>query len=100
MDASTFHSMIATEFGISVQIDKEYLDQIAELVLQGVLINSLTSLSDQQAAELESLEDSGAEPAAVVQFLQSAIPNFQELVRQEILTVKGDIGVAQSEQGI
>ncbi len=91
MDASTLHSTIAQEFGISTDTDAEYIDQIAELVLQGVLIKSLTVLSESQAAQLEQLDEEGAEPSAVLQFLQSTVPNFSQIIHDEIQNVKTDL---------
>ncbi len=101
MDASTFHNLIVTEFNLKdLPIDEqiEYVDQIGELVLQGVLIKSLAALDADQATQLESVVDSGKEATEILAFLEGAIPAFSELVHDEIKAVQADIAASMGKE--
>lgn len=94
MDASTFHTTIITEFalgGLSPEEQMTYIDQIGELVVQGVLIKSLSALDTGHAAQLETLIDEGKSQDEILQFLHSAIPGFNQLITDEIQSVKMDL---------
>jgi hypothetical protein len=94
MDATTFHNMIIAEFGLTdfgSDEQSQYIDYIGELVLQGILIQSLSALDDAHAAELETLMDQETESSEIMQFLQKNVPNFTEMIKTEMLNVKKDL---------
>jgi hypothetical protein len=94
MDATTFHNMIIAEFGLTdfgSEEQSQYIDYIGELVLQGILIQSLSALNDAQAAELETMMDQEKESAEIMQFLQKNIPSFTDMIKNEIINVKKDL---------
>ncbi len=94
MDASTFKTNIIQSFHLeSVPAEEQstYVDQLGELVLQGVLIKSLSALDAQHASELEQMVDMGREPFDILDRLQSLIPGFDDLVRDEITAIQKDI---------
>lgn len=94
MDATTFHNTIITEFALGDMTPEEqmtYIDQIGELVVQGVLIKSLSALDADHATQLETLIDEGKSQDEVLQFLHSAIPGFNNLINEEIQSVKLDL---------
>lgn len=94
MDATIFHNMIINEFGLSQFNSDEqtqYIDYIGELVLQGILIKSLTALNDTQAMNLETLIDQEKQPAEILSFLETNIPGFNDMIKAEIMTVKQDL---------
>lgn len=97
MDATTFHDLLIKEFNLeNLPSDEQsdYIDQIGELVLQGVLIKSLAVLDNDQAAQLESFIESGQEAIGILQFLQSSIPGFENLVHDEIKAVQADLAAS------
>jgi hypothetical protein len=94
MNATTFHNMIITEFGLTdfgSDDQLQYIDYIGELVLQGILIQSLSALDDAHAAELETLIDQEKESAEILSFLEKNIPSFTDMIKNEIVNVKKDL---------
>jgi hypothetical protein len=94
MDATTFHNTIVAEFGLqsfSTEEQTQYVDQIGEIVLQGVLIKSLSILNEDQATVLDSMIDQEKSPEEIMQYLQSAIPGFTNLITDEVTQVKKDL---------
>lgn len=101
MDAATFRELLVKEFNLAdLPIDEqtEYVDQIGELVLQGVLIKSLAALDNDQASQLEAFIDSGKEAEEVLEFLRSAIPGFTDLVHDEIKAVQADLAASMGQE--
>lgn len=94
MDATTFHDLLVKEFNLEQLPPDEqsgYVDQIGELVLQGVLIKSLAALDADHAEQLEMVIDSGKESTEILSLLRSSIPGFEQLVTDEIKSVQADI---------
>ena len=102
MDASTFHDTLITEFflgGMSAEEQTSYINQIGELVLQGVLIKALSAMDGDKATELEALIDQGKDQAEIMHFLQSAVPGFPQLITDEIQSVKADLQTGMGKDG-
>jgi len=100
MDASLFHTTLIKEFGLeslSPEEQEDYIDQVGELVLQGVLIKSLSALSPEQALQLEAMIDAGKEQEDILHFLQTSIPSFVNLVQDEVAVVKADLAAGMGE---
>lgn len=94
MDASTFRSTIITEFelqNLSPDEQSDYVNQIGELVLQGVIIKSLSAMDTNHTAELDHIIDQGKEAHEIMHYLESTIPGFADLVRDEIQAIKLDL---------
>jgi hypothetical protein len=94
MDATTFHNTIVAEFGLqsfSNEEQTQYVDQIGEIVLQGVLIKSLSILDENQATILDSMIDQEKSPEEIMSYLQTSIPGFNNLVIDEVAQVKKDL---------
>lgn len=94
MDASTFRSTIIEEFDLKnlpEQEQSDYVNQIGELVLQGVIIKSLSAMDTDHAAELDRIIDQGKEAHEIMHYLESSIPGFEDLVRDEIQAIKLDL---------
>jgi hypothetical protein len=94
MDASTFRNTLINEFSLQTVSPEEqtsFVDQLGELVLQGVLIKALAALDNDHAGQLESLIDEGKGQEEIIHFLQSSVPGFTELVADEIQAVKMDM---------
>ena len=97
MDATTFHNLLIKEFSLgdlSIDEQTDYVNQIGELVLQGVLIKSLAALDNEEASQLETFIDSGKESDEVIEFLRSTIPGFVDLVHDEIKVVQTDLAAS------
>lgn len=94
MDAQTFNETLVKEFNLqaySPEEQQQYIDQLGELVLQGVLVKAFTAISDEQADQMEQALGQGMQPEQMMQMLQSMIPGFNELVRDEVMQVKTDL---------
>jgi hypothetical protein len=94
MDAQKFHDTLVQEFDLqaySPQEQQQYIDQLGELVLQGVLVKSFSAITDEQADQMEQALGQGMAPEEMMNLLQSMIPGFAELVRDEVMQVKQDL---------
>lgn len=97
MDAQKFHDTLVQEFNLqaySPQEQTQYIDQLSELVLQGVLLKAFSAISDEQADQMEQSMQQGMSPEQMMQMLQSMIPGFSELVKDEVMQVKRDLATA------
>lgn len=102
MDNQQFHEMLVKEFHLETYSPEEqaqYIDQLGELVLQGVLVKAFSAISDEQADQMDQIMNQNASPEQMMAALQSMIPGFAELVKDEVLQVKTDLetGMGTSE---
>lgn len=83
---------IITEFGLdklAPERQQELFGKIGELIFQGVLIRVLDSMSEEKQAELNSfLEAAGEDGGKIVSYLEANVPQFNEVVEQEIIKFK------------
>ncbi len=94
MDAAAFHDMIVKEFqlqNLSLEEQTGYVDQIGELVLQGVIVKALSALDSQHVAELDQYIDSGKSASEIMSYLRSLVPGLNELINDEVLGIKNDL---------
>lgn len=100
MDATTFHDTLITEFQLdhlTPDEQKTYIDQIGELILQGVLVKALSALDAQHVAELDRFIDEGKNPGEVMDYLHDIVPGLSELIKDEIIAIKAELA---SETGV
>ncbi len=103
MDAQKFHETLVQEFNLqaySPQEQAQYIDQLGELVLQGVLLKAFSAISDEQADQMEKSMEQGMEPEQMMSMLQSMIPGFAELVRDEVMQVKQDLATGTNSSDV
>lgn len=101
MDASTFRSTIIQEFelqNLPTEEQSDYVNQIGELVLQGVVIKSLSAMDTNHAAELDHIIDQGKEIHEIMHYLESSIPGFADLVNDEIQSIKADLKTGMGQE--
>ena len=71
------------------------LSGIGRILYQAVLVKSLDILSEKEEKELDTLLDNDATtPEDVMFFLQSKIPTFSLLVKEERAKLKEDLALA------
>ena len=85
------------EWGIVSLNESEVTDStfgIGRLLYQAILVKSLDILSEKEETELDTLLDNDATtPEDVLTFLQSKIPTFSLLVKEERAKLKDDLAV-------
>jgi hypothetical protein len=94
MDAQTFHDTIVKEFNLQAyppEEQQQYIDQLGELVLQGVLMKSFSAISDEQSEQMEQALGQGMAPEQMMAMLQEMIPGFNELIMDEVAQIKTDL---------
>lgn len=99
MDAQQFHDTLVREFNLqaySPEEQRQYIDQLGDLVLQGVLVKAFSAITDEQADQLEQSLDQGMSPEQMMGMLQSLIPGFSELVSDEVMQIKQDLAAASN----
>ena len=73
----------------SAQERLEFVEEIGHEIYQAILVRSLDILSVDEESALDALLDKNeTTPQDVLMFLQSKIPTFSLLVREEIAKVK------------
>ncbi len=94
MDAQIFHDTIVKEFNLQAyppEEQQQYIDQLGELVLQGVLMKSFSAISDEQSEQMEQALGQGMAPEQMMAMLQEMIPGFNELIMDEVIQIKTDL---------
>ena len=85
------------EWGMSSLSEKEQADavsRIGKMIYQAILVKSLDILSEKEETELDALLDiDTTTPEDVLIFLQSKIPTFELLVKEERQKLKEDLFV-------
>lgn len=61
---------------------------ISKVVMQGVWLKVMRNLAPEDQAELEKMDASGAEPNAVQKFIESKIPNLEDLIKEAVAEYK------------
>lgn len=70
---------------------EEALMSIGKMVFQGVLMRAINELSDEDAEAFGKLmEEKPDDQQAVLDFLQSKVSNFDEIVKEEAMNFKRD----------
>lgn len=78
------------ELPLEEQIDM--VDRIGRLIYQALLVRSLDILSEVEQEEFDLLLDEDTTtPQEVVVFLESKIPTFKLLLKEEVSKLKSDI---------
>lgn len=66
----------------------EMLAKVAELLHQAIIARALTVMSAQMQNEFEKLLGGNPKPEEVAGFLQASVPDFSEIVEEEIKRFK------------
>ncbi len=86
---------IIKEWGLqSIPPEKqeEVVERIGKLLYQAILVRSLDILSEKEQDDLDKLLDKDdTTPQTIFAFLESKIPTFQDLLRDEKTSLKRDI---------
>ncbi len=86
---------IIKEWGLeSLSPDKqeEMVERIGRILYQAILVRSLDILSEQEQEEFDQLLDKDeTTPQMALAFLESKIPTFQVLLREEKINLKRDL---------
>jgi len=83
----------------SLPLEKQIdvVDRIGRMLYQAILVRTLDILSEKEQAELDLLlEENDTTPQDVLAFLQSKIPTFEQLVKEERQNLKRDLLVSTS----
>ena len=77
---------------LPIEKQEEMVEHIGRILYQALLVRSLDILSETEQDELDALMDTDdATPQSVLTFLQSKIPTFQQLLREEKMNLKRDL---------
>lgn len=63
-------------------------DDMGKVVMQGIWLKLLEHLNESRQADLDKLLDSGVDGDQLVAFFKSAIPNYEDIVKEEIASYK------------
>jgi hypothetical protein len=87
MDATTFHNIITEQLHteqLSESERNQAVLQIKEIVLQGVLSQSVQLLDQGQRISLSIMVQEKKSPQEIFDFFLTQLPQFQQSIRDEI----------------
>ncbi len=90
MNNEEVKKILVQELGLGNLSDSEQaamIEQIGQVLIQAVMLRVLPTLSETDAREFETLV-AGQNPAAVFEFLGTKVPNFDQIVVEEIKNFK------------
>lgn len=64
------------------------LDEMGKMVLEGIWLRIFDNLSAEDEAALEKVVDESEGPEEIMKFLTGKIPNFEDVVKEEIANYK------------
>ncbi|MAG44707.1 hypothetical protein CL633_02355 [bacterium] len=64
------------------------LDKMSELIQKRLILRVLEILQEDDKKELEKIMEQKSAPDKVGQFLQKKVPNFEEVIKEEIIKFK------------
>ena len=70
--------------------ERRYVE-IGELIVRGVLHRAIGSLPEDQAAKIEEFAETDPTPEAMQAHLESAVPNFAQIVKEEVAAFKAEV---------
>ncbi|KND48045.1 MAG: hypothetical protein AB201_00385 [Parcubacteria bacterium C7867-006] len=77
---------------LSPEKQEEMVERIGRIMYQAILVRSLDILSEKEQDEFDALLDKDdTTPQTVLSFLESKIPTFQELLKEEKNNLKRDL---------
>lgn len=86
---------IIKEWGLEYETpekQEELVEYIGRILYQAILVKSLDILSEKDQDEMDYLMDNDdTTPQTVLAFLQSKIPTFDDLLKEEKLNLKRDL---------
>lgn len=78
----------------------EMVDRLGKLVFQAVLVRVLPMLSKPEMAEYEKILDSKEGGEAVLNFLGEKVPNFKNIVKEEVNKLKAELAGEFQKAGV
>jgi len=94
MDITHFRETLVREFGLDTYPPTEqdqYVEQLGELILQGILIKAVSGMDEAQAQELETIVERDGTPEEIFTYLGSTVQNLENLLLEEIAAVQADL---------
>ena len=86
---------VVKEWGLSSlaeQKQAEIVERIGRILYQAILVRSLDILSEKEQEEFDEILDKDeTTPDEVLSFLQSKIPTFEQLLKEERKSLKEDL---------
>jgi len=79
------------ELGLDGMPDEEKLGLMADItkvVMQGMFLKVMEHLKPEDRVELDRMTAAGAEPEAAQQFIESKVPNLEELLKEAVAEYK------------
>lgn len=79
------------ELGLDGMPTEEKLGLMADItkvVMQGMFLKVMERLAPEDRAELDTMTANGAEPEAVQQFIESKVPNLEDLLKEAVAEYK------------
>jgi hypothetical protein len=75
----------------------ELLEQIGEVILKKIFIETMERLGDQDRVEFEQILDKEASPEEIEKFLSEKVPDFEDMVSKIVIELKEDLKKAEEE---
>ena len=93
MQYTDIFALIIEELGLDTLPEgerEEMLERIGSVIYEGILIKSLDAMSDADATVYENMVDENRSPAELFKFLAEKVPNFEQIIKDEVNLYKKD----------
>jgi len=94
IDKNILEKDIIPELGLEhLSKDKQIalLDEMSKVVQKRITLRVLEEMPEEEKDEFERFLDNSSEPEQISDFLQKVIPNFFEIVQEEIVKLKSEM---------
>jgi len=68
---------------LSAEEQQEIIERVGVVIYQNVLMRVLPGMSDEQENEFERLLDANASPEEIFGFLNTNVPNLEQVIQEE-----------------
>jgi len=70
------------------ELKEAFLIQFGELVYKNVMMRAAELLGEDDIEEFDALIADSTEPQAIFQFLEKKLPNFEDIISEEVVRLK------------
>jgi len=86
----TLRDLIARSFTFTDLNDDEtkMINELADIAIQRTVMRALDKMTDEEVMKFEETMGENAEPKTVFGYLESQVPSFYDMLREEVLRLQ------------
>lgn len=87
----TLRDLIAASFtfgDLSNEDQNKMINELADIAVQRTVMRTLDKMTDEEVKNFEATMGDNVDPAKVFSYLESAVPSFYDMLREEVLRLQ------------